>query len=258
MGGLAAADASMSGAAICFMFAGYIATSLLFYSHLCKVMKMNEAGEVGETKIVPFYFVLLSCLIWIAYAVVDIKADWAVFILNVLGVVVMVYCIWSFARLDQTIRLYASIFVPVEGLGVIILAITIHFSFDTVNDKKMLLGVIGGIAGTVMYIVSMATDTLALLQRQEALGQGIRGVLQDLQLLFASSANALSWCMYGVLYAGKYVATANGIGLVFCALQFLTYVWIRLGATAWISGINWAGGYTTIGNSFRRLTTASE
>ncbi|XP_044354601.1 bidirectional sugar transporter SWEET7 [Triticum aestivum] len=232
MGALAAADASMSGAAICFMFAGYVATFSLFYSHFCKVKKMNEDGEVGETKIVPFYFVLLSCLIWIAYAVVDIKADWAVFILNALGVVVMVYCIWSFARLDQTIRLYAFIFVPAEGLGVVILAIAVYFSFDTVNDKNMWLGVIGGIAGTVMYIVSMATDTRTLLQRQEAVGQGMRGVLQELQLLFASSANAGSWCMYGVLYAGNYVAIANGIGLGFCALQFVIYGWIKLGITA--------------------------
>lgn len=152
---------------------------------------MKEDGEVGETKILPFYFVLLSCLIWTAYAVVDIKADWAVFVLNAVGVLVMVYCIWCFAQLDQAIRLGASIFVPAEFLGVLVLSIVIFAKLDTVDDKKNWLGMIGSIAGTVMYLVSVITDTVSVSSF----------MLQFIQSGLMEWMSLVNFCVYIVLFA---------------------------------------------------------
>uniref|UniRef100_A0A8I6Y3E9 Bidirectional sugar transporter SWEET n=1 Tax=Hordeum vulgare subsp. vulgare TaxID=112509 RepID=A0A8I6Y3E9_HORVV len=254
MKGLAAADASMSGPAIAFMCMGYMATFFLFYFHFCKVKKMNEDGQVGETKILPFYFVLLNCLVWTLFAFVDIKADWAVFILNGLGVLMMAYCFWSVARLDQNIRLYASIFVSAELLGVLILSILIFTKLKTVEDRKYWLGLIGGIAGAVMYIVSVVTDTLALLGRQ---GDVEQDVGEDFGMLCASMVNTICWCAYGALYGGKYMVVANGIGLILCLVQSGIYIWKKHGIIARIADINWADAYTSLGDSLRGLTPAA-
>ncbi|XP_044466600.1 bidirectional sugar transporter SWEET5-like [Mangifera indica] len=197
--------------------AGNVISFGLFLSPFPTMMKIHTQKSVQAFRPDPYLATILNCIMWMFYGSPAVTQDnLLVITINVAGFIMeigyvtvfLIYSPWAKRKKIMLVLLVEVVFAAV------VIFITL-FSFHTLKDRAMIVGIVCIVFNVIMYTSPLTVMKMVINTKSVK--------YMPFTLSLANFLNGCVWVLYAILKADPYVLIPNLLGTISGIVQLVLY-----------------------------------